>query len=61
MNEKAEKKITVFVIQSSMNRRFTYEEAQNIIETGEGDYNKEIIRISLVQILQKSMNGCRCH
>lgn len=28
------------------NRRFTYEEAQNIIETGEGDYKEEILALN---------------
>lgn len=27
-------------------RRFTYEEAQNIIETGEGDYNTEVLKLN---------------
>lgn len=27
------------------NRRFTYEEAQNIIETGEGDYKEEVLTL----------------
>ena len=28
------------------NRRFTYEEAQNIIETGEGEYNEEVLKLN---------------
>jgi ribonuclease R len=36
------------------NRRFTYEEAQNIIETGKGDYADEILTLNrLAQILRK--------
>lgn len=36
------------------NRRFTYEEAQNIIETGEGDYKEEVLALdSLAKILRK--------
>ena len=36
------------------NRRFTYEEAQQVIETGVGDYSKEILTLnSLAQILRK--------
>ena len=47
MNEKAEVKnfrIRHTVIKS--NRRFTYEEAQQIIETGEGDYKEEILELN---------------
>lgn len=34
-------------------RRFTYEEAQDIIETGEGDYNKEMLKLNeLAKILR---------
>ena len=55
MNEKAEVKdyrIRHTVIKS--NRRFTYEEAQNIIETGEGDYKEEILELNkLAQILRE--------
>lgn len=55
MNEKAEMKdyrIRHTVIKS--NRRFTYEEAQNIIETGEGDYKEEILQLNkLAQILRE--------
>ena len=55
MNEKAEIKdyrIRHTVIKS--NRRFTYEEAQNIIETGEGDYKEEILQLNkLAQILRE--------
>lgn len=36
------------------NRRFTYEEAQNIIETGEGDFAREILELdSIAKILRK--------
>lgn len=36
------------------NRRFTYEEAQSVIETGVGDYKDEILTLnSLAQILRK--------
>lgn len=55
MNEKAEIKdyrIRHTVIKS--NRRFTYEEAQNIIETGEGDYKEEVLQLNkLAQILRE--------
>ncbi len=45
-------KICRTVIKS--NRRFTYEEAQNIIETGEGDYKEEVLALdSLAKILRK--------
>lgn len=68
MNEKAEVKnfrIRHTVIKS--NRRFTYEEAQQIIETGEGDYKEEILELNrLAQILREkrmsagSINFNRC-
>lgn len=68
MNEKAEVKnyrICHTVIKS--NRRFTYEEAQQIIETGEGDYKEEVLQLnSLAQILRQkrmaagSINFDRC-
>lgn len=56
MNENAE------VIQSRIartvtrsNRRFTYEEAQNVIETGEGDYCEEILTLDrMAKILRKN-------
>ena len=55
MNEKAEVKdyrIRHTVIRS--NRRFTYEEAQQIIETGEGDYKEEILELDrLAKILRE--------
>lgn len=55
LNEKAEIKdyrIVRTIIES--NRRFTYEEAQNIIETGEGDFKDEIIQLDkLAKILRK--------
>ena len=68
MNEKAELKnyrIRHTVIKS--NRRFTYEEAQQIIETGEGDYKEEVLQLNrLAQILREkrmaagSINFDRC-
>lgn len=68
MNEKAEVKnyrIRHTVIKS--NRRFTYEETQQIIETGEGDYKEEVLQLnSLAQILRQkrmaagSINFDRC-
>lgn len=55
MNEKAEVKdyrIRHTVIKS--NRRFTYEEAQQIIEIGEGEYKDEILTLNkLAQILRE--------
>lgn len=55
MNEKAEVKdyrIRHTVIKS--NRRFTYEEAQQIIETGKGEYKDEILTLNkLAQILRE--------
>ena len=54
LNEKAvllDSRIVRTVIRS--NRRFTYEEAQNIIETGEGDFNEEILKLNeLAQTLR---------
>jgi len=36
------------------NRRFTYDEAQQIIETGEGDYKEEVLKMNeLAQILRQ--------
>ena len=36
------------------NRRFAYEEAQEIIETGKGDYNEEVLELNkLAQMLRK--------
>lgn len=68
MNEKAEVKdyrIRHTVIKS--NRRFTYEEAQDIIETGKGEYKDEILELNkLAQILREkrmangSINFDRC-
>jgi len=56
MNDKAEVKksrIAKTVIKS--NRRFTYEEAQATIETGEGEYKDEILKLNeLAQILRKN-------
>lgn len=55
MNEKGEVKdarIKHTVIKSD--RRFTYEEAQKVIETGEGDYKEEILELNkLAQLLRK--------
>lgn len=55
MNEKAEVKdyrIRHTVIKSD--RRFTYEEAQQVIETGEGDYKEEILELNrLAQVLRE--------
>ena len=54
MNDKAEvlqSRIVHTVIRS--NRRFAYEEAQQVIETGEGDYKEEILQLNkLAQILR---------
>ena len=55
INDEAEVKhyeIAKTVIRS--NRRFTYEEAQKVIETGEGDYKEEILNLDrLAKILRK--------
>lgn len=55
LNEKAEiqsYRIARTVIKSD--RRFTYEEAQNIIETGEGDLSKEVLQLDkLAKLLRK--------
>ncbi len=54
MNEKAEVKssrIVHTIIKS--NRRYAYEEAQQIIETGEGDYSEELLTLNrLAKILR---------
>ena len=56
MNDKAEVKnsrIVKTVIKSD--RRFTYEEAQTIIETGEGEFKDKILKLNeLAQILRKN-------
>ena len=56
MNDKAEVKhsrIVKTVIKSD--RRFTYEEAQAVIETGEGEFKDEILKLNeLAQILRKN-------
>ena len=56
MNDKAEVKnsrIVKTVIKSD--RRFTYEEAQAVIETGEGEYKEEILKLNeLAQTLRKN-------
>ena len=52
LNDKAEilsSRIVKTVIRSD--RRFTYEEAQNIIETGEGDYKDEMLKLNELAIL----------
>lgn len=55
LNDKAEiqsSRIVHTVIKSD--RRFTYEEAQQVIETGEGDYKEEILELNrLAQILRQ--------
>ncbi len=55
MNEKAEvcsSRIVHTIIKS--NRRYAYEEAQQIIETGEGDYKEEILTLNrLAKILRE--------
>ncbi len=55
MNDEADvlkTQIAKTVIKS--NRRFTYEEAQSIIETGEGDYSAEVLKLNeLAQKLRK--------
>ena len=56
MNDKAEvlqSRIVHTIIRS--NRRFAYEEAQQVIETGEGDYKEEILQLNkLAQILREN-------
>ena len=56
MNEKAEvvqSRIVHTIIRS--NRRFAYEEAQQVIETGEGDYKEELLQLNkLAQILREN-------
>lgn len=56
MNENAEvlqSRIARTVTRS--NRRFTYEEAQNVIETGEGDHAEEILTLDrMAKILRKN-------
>lgn len=56
MNEKAEVKssrVVHTVIKS--NRRFTYEEAQQVIETGEGEFKEEILQLDkLAKILREN-------
>lgn len=55
LNEQAEvreARIAHTIIRS--NRRFAYEEAQEIIETGKGEYNEEILTLNrMAQILRK--------
>ena len=55
INEKAEVLSQWFgktVIKS--NRRYTYEEAQHIIETGEGDYPKEIMTLHNLAVIMRN-------
>ena len=56
MNDKAEvlqSRIVHTIIRS--NRRFAYEEAQQVIETSEGDYKEEILQLNkLAQILREN-------
>ena len=55
LNEKAEvvdSRVVHTVIKS--NRRFTYEEAQQVIETGQGDYKEEILQLNkLAKLLRE--------
>ena len=55
LNEKAEvvdSRVVHTVIKS--NRRFTYEEAQQVIETGQGDYKNEILQLNkLAKLLRE--------
>jgi ribonuclease R len=55
LNDKAEiKHYNIAKTVTCSNRRFTYEEAQTIIETGEGDYKEEILTLDrLAKILRK--------
>ena len=60
MNDKAEvlaSRIVHTVIKSD--RRFTYEEAQQVIETGEGDYKYELLELDRLakQLREKRMAG----
>ena len=56
MNDKAEvKKSRIIKTVIRSDRRFTYEEAQNIIETGEGEFKDEILKLNeMAQILRKN-------
>ena len=60
INEKAEilsSRMAHTVIRSD--RRFTYEEAQNVIETGEGDFNMEMLKLNaLAKILRDKRFAC---
>ncbi|MBQ8673865.1 MAG: ribonuclease R [Bacteroides sp.] len=55
MNEQAEvlqSRVVHTIIKS--NRRFTYEEAQQVIETGEGEYKEELLQMNrMAQILRE--------
>ncbi|MBP8902992.1 MAG: ribonuclease R [Paludibacteraceae bacterium] len=47
LNERAEiKSYEIAKTVTRSNRRFTYEEAQSVIETGEGDYKEEILTLN---------------
>ncbi|MDR1114553.1 MAG: ribonuclease R [Tannerella sp.] len=55
LNEKAEI-LASRIVRTAIcsNRRFTYEEAQEIIETGEGDFKEEVLKLNeLAKILRK--------
>ena len=56
MNDKAEvKKSRIVKTVNKSDRRFTYEEAQAVIETGEGEYKDEILKLNeLAQILRQN-------
>ena len=56
MNDKAEvKKSRIVKTVIKIDRRFTYEEAQAVIEAGEGEYKDEILKLNeLAQILRKN-------
>lgn len=57
MNENAEvKKYRIARTVINSDRRFTYEEAQEILETGEGDYNEELI---MMNTLAKKLREAR--
>ena len=55
LNERAEiKSYEIAKTVTRSNRRFTYEEAQSVIETGEGDYKEEILTLNeLAKILRE--------
>ncbi len=55
MNEKAEiLRYNIAKTVTRSNRRFTYEEAQQVIETGQGDYKEEVLELDrLAKLLRK--------